>query len=84
MTSCGPHIIYKTKTEYIVAPETLIEECKAEEVAPGATTKEELLFLVSEAYVGTLKNLSACNIKTRAAKDYVRRVQNENIKIQNK
>ncbi len=79
MTSCNPHTIYKTKTEYIVPPEALLQECEAVPVELGATTKEDLLKLVSKAYVETLQNISSCNIKTRAAKDYVTKVKNESV-----
>ena len=79
MTSCNPHIVYKTKTEYITAPDDLLVECEAVAVKAGATTKEELLPLVMVAYVDTLKNVSACNIKTKAAKEYIKKVKNESI-----
>lgn len=71
ITSCTPHIVYKTQTEYIVPPKGMITECVAVDVKDGAKTKAELLKLVSSAYLETLRNISACNIKTKEAKNYI-------------
>lgn len=58
-----------------------MEECKAVDVEDGATTKDELLNKLSIAYISTLKNMSSCNIKIKAANNYIERVQHE---IENK
>lgn len=75
MISCSRHIVYKTKTEYIVPPEALLDECKAVPVETGATNKNELLYLVTNAYVDTLENINSCNIKIRAANDYIVKIK---------
>lgn len=77
-TSCGQHIVYKTKTEVISPPKGLIVECEAVPVKEGATTQEELLFLVSSAYIETLKNMSSCNIKTKQALNYIEKAIEQN------
>lgn len=70
-TSCGPHTIYKTKIEYVTVNKEWIQDCEAVPVKEGAVTSEELLKYVSEAYVNTLKNMKACNIKTKQARNFV-------------
>ncbi len=75
ITSCTPRIIYKTKTEYIIPPEGLIKECKAVDVKDGAKNKDELLKLVSIAYVETLSNMASCNIKTKEAINYINKTK---------
>ena len=65
------HTVYKTKTEYVTPPKDWIRPCEAVPVQEGAATKEELLQFVSLAYISTLKNISACNLKTSAALKYV-------------
>jgi hypothetical protein len=77
ITSCTTHTNYKVKNDVIAPPAPLLEECKAVDVKDGATNKDQLLHFLSEAYIDTLKNMSSCNIKIRAAKDYIRKVENE-------
>lgn len=66
-TSCTPHTVYKTKTEYVTFSKDLLQECKVVPVQEGAKTKDDLLKLLSIAYTDTLKNVKACNIKTKQA-----------------
>lgn len=80
MISCTQHTIYKTNTDVVSAPSVLMEECRAVDVEDGATTKDELLHKLSIAYISTLKNISSCNIRIRAANDYIVKVKNETIK----
>ena len=75
--SCTPHIIYKTRTEYVYPPKGLVSECKAVDVKDGATTKDQLLKLLSEAYVSTLENIAECNIKTKEANKYISEYENK-------
>jgi hypothetical protein len=78
-TSCSPHTIYKTNTVIVEPPQTLLKKCEVSPVKAGATTQEELLFLVSEAYVETLRAVANCNIKTEEVILYIQKVK-ENLK----
>lgn len=78
--SCTPHTVYKTRTEYVYPPKGLIAECEVKRVKDGATTEHELLQLISEAYIGTLENISSCNIKTREAIKYMNEYETKNNK----
>lgn len=78
MMSCTQHTVYKTRTEYVYPPKEWIQPCKAVDVQEGAKTSEELLKLLSIAYVETLKNISACNIKTNEALNYVEKISTKN------
>lgn len=60
-------------------PKGLIQECNTVDVEDGATTKEELLRLVSKAYIETLKNITECNIKTKEAINYLKKVESKNV-----
>lgn len=71
ITSCGPHTVYKTKTEYVTVSKEWIQPCEAVPVQEGAKSAEELLNLLSIAYVDTLKNINACNIKLKQANIFV-------------
>jgi hypothetical protein len=57
----------------------LLKKCEVSPVKAGATTQEELLFLVSEAYVETLRAVANCNIKTEEVILYIQKVK-ENLK----
>lgn len=78
MTSCTPHIIYKTKTEYVYPPDGLLKECQAVEVQGGATTKDDLLKLLAISYVETLKNINQCNIRIKEFNNYVEKLKEAN------
>lgn len=69
--SCTQRIVYKTKIEYVTPPVDWVQPCKAVPVADGARSKEELLKLLSVAYIDTLKNINACNIKTRQTLKFI-------------
>lgn len=75
--SCTPHIRYKTKIEYVSPPKDLISNCKAVTVKDGATTKDELLSFISEAYVDTLSNINKCNIRLKEARSYIEKIKQQ-------
>lgn len=80
ISSCTQHTIYKTNTDVVTAPSALLQECKAVDVEDGANTKDELLYKISIAYISTLKTMSSCNIKIRAANEYISKVKHETTK----
>lgn len=80
ITSCNPHTVYKTKTEYVTVSKEWIQPCEAVPVQEGAKSAEELLNLLSIAYTETLSNMSACNIKLKQANIFVDKYDTKNPK----
>lgn len=78
MMSCTQHTVYKTKTEYVTVSKEWIQPCQAVAVKEGANSEAELLNFLSIAYVDTLKNMNACNIKLKQANNFVEKYSTEN------